>query len=104
MKTVTWSARILAAGALGLGVLGAVPAHASASDAASVAAANAPACIDRDNDNFSKSVLVINKCGRTMRVKVIIRLGRDSGCWTMPAGDLRWHNYYAGYYQKTVTC
>jgi hypothetical protein len=75
----------------------------SVSVAQTSAAGTAPACIRRNNNNLLKNVLVINTCGKTMRVKVLIRLGPDSGCWRMAAGSSRYHNY-VGYYQRVVTC
>ncbi|WP_327582773.1 hypothetical protein OHA25_43655 [Nonomuraea sp. NBC_00507] len=68
------------------------------------AAGTAPACIHRNNMPLLKSVLVSNWCNKAMRVKVIVRVGPDSGCWRMHSGNVRYHDYHVGYYQKVVTC
>jgi hypothetical protein len=49
--------------------------------------AAAPACMKRVVGNLPTSrltsVFITNDCGKTMRVKVIVNRGRDSGCITL---------------------
>ncbi|GAA2799770.1 hypothetical protein [Saccharopolyspora taberi] len=66
----------------------------------------APACIARvvDNQADAQYVWVRNECGKTMRIKIIVKGGRDTGCNTLRNGQSREWKLTWGSYDKTVTC
>ncbi|WJV46692.1 hypothetical protein [Streptomyces flavofungini] len=53
---------------------------------------------------LGRSATVTNHCGRTMRVKVVIKYGPDSRCFTLPPRHWARFNWTFGSYDKTVTC
>lgn len=51
------------------------------------------------------TVQVINNCEKKVRAKVVMRLGRDSGCMTIPPGRIRYYTTNGlGTYKSTVYC
>jgi hypothetical protein len=72
------------------------------------AAGTAPSCIKREVYSEptanSDAVQVGNKCGKTMRVKIIIKYGPDSSCRTLKKGKWYYYQPWVGRYKKTVTC
>ncbi|HEX4817357.1 MAG TPA: hypothetical protein VFV66_31835 [Nonomuraea sp.] len=82
---------------------------ASAAEAGVQAAGGtAPACVARYVAKPVGTIVLRNRCGKTMRVKVIVKRGPDSPCWTgFRAGQVRvwkWLDSAFASYQKTVTC
>ncbi|HEY9438799.1 MAG TPA: hypothetical protein VIS29_09120 [Streptomyces sp.] len=102
---VLGSAALVLAGVLG----GAAPVQA-ASLSATVAAAGgtAPACIDRsDVHNYPDggiSGYVRNNCGKTMRVRIIVRSWRDTSCQTIQNKHSKYFHTVGGRYDRTVVC
>ncbi|MGK5552969.1 hypothetical protein ACSNOI_15255, partial [Actinomadura kijaniata] len=71
----------------------------------------APACIKRKRwpVPWSRTAIKItNRCGKTMRVKVIVKRGKDSPCRTLRKNkSFTWQfipPYGSPSYHKTVTC
>ncbi|MDC0773489.1 hypothetical protein [Streptomyces sp. HD] len=89
--------------AASLSVVATAPAaHAAAGD-------TAPSCVDREvfrpTSNDHITVYLTNNCSTSKKVKVDIRLGKDSPCWTLAPGDeKRWTYDGLGDYRKTVLC
>lgn len=73
---------------------------------ASVAAARgtAPDCIERDVNKKKRTVWITNRCGKTMKVKVVIKNGADSHCRTLSDFETIYYHWYFGTYDRTVTC
>ncbi|MGV9887247.1 hypothetical protein [Streptomyces sp. NPDC003395] len=86
---------------------GTAPAQAAP---ASVAAAGgtAPACIDRsDVTNMPDGGIagyIYNNCGKTMRVKVIVRYWQDTSCQSIPNKQSRYFHTVGGRYDRTAVC
>ncbi|MEO3890424.1 hypothetical protein [Nonomuraea sp. B5E05] len=90
--------------AVSVAVLGAGLVLTGAGPASAQTAGTAPACVGRSHADLGGFAFVKNRsCGRAVRVKIVIRLGKDSPCWTLQQGQMRRHNYW-GKYQKVVTC
>ncbi|MCP2165800.1 hypothetical protein [Goodfellowiella coeruleoviolacea] len=114
MKLLVWLRRVgvLAAGMIAAGgLLGVGGATASTVSTASTAAeraagGTAPACIARvvDNQADAQYVWVRNECGKTMRIKIIVKGGRDTGCNTLRSGQSREWKLTWGTYDRTVVC
>jgi hypothetical protein len=89
-----------------LGAAGNAQAAAPSPDGASLQGGTAPACIVRgdytpgDLPWFS----VTNECGKTMRVKIIINNGDDSGCESLDNYETMTHYFVGGRYDRTVVC
>lgn len=50
-------------------------------------------------------VRVTNRCGRTVKVKIIMRLAKDSRCFTLKKGQSRYRETQGiGTWKKTVFC
>ncbi|EYT79820.1 MULTISPECIES: hypothetical protein [unclassified Streptomyces] len=64
----------------------------------------APSCIGRITGPKVKWVHVSNKCGKTMKVKVIIKHDYDSSCTKLRNGQYFVYYWDWGTYQRTVTC
>ncbi|MFD9884846.1 hypothetical protein ACFWZT_25660 [Streptomyces alboflavus] len=62
----------------------------------------APACVQRQVRG--RTATVTNYCGRTMRVKVVVKYGPDSRCFTLPPRHWARYTWSFGSYDKTVTC
>ncbi|WP_405660132.1 hypothetical protein [Streptomyces sp. RK9] len=62
----------------------------------------APACVQRTVRG--RTATVTNYCGRTMRVKVVVKFGPDSRCFTLPPRHWARYTWGFGSYDKTVTC
>ncbi|SDC23287.1 hypothetical protein [Actinokineospora iranica] len=84
---------------------------ASATAAESVVAAaggTAPACVERtsvtNKPEGGVRVHLRNFCGKTMRVKVIVKYWSDSGCKTMGHGTGWLFQTNGGRYDRTVVC
>lgn len=120
------TARRVAVGTVGLilaSAVGAIPAIAATSSSiaapvSTVSAAStgdidvraggtAPACIERTAVNIpdgGTKVYIRNLCGKTMRVKVIVKHWPDSGCKTL-AHHTGWlYRSLGGQYDRTVVC
>ncbi|MFE2039224.1 hypothetical protein ACFXBB_39615 [Streptomyces scopuliridis] len=84
----------------------AAPAAGTGSQATvSAQGGTAPACIKRGrNIPGDPWASATNQCGKTMRIKIIIKAGDDSGCKTLANGKAMVHYFLTGHYQKTVTC
>ncbi|MBB1256979.1 hypothetical protein [Streptomyces alkaliterrae] len=97
------SVTAMALAAAGLSVVATAPAaQAKAGD-------TAPSCVNRyiDGDTANRYVYVslTNNCKTTKKVKVDIRLGKDSPCWTLkPGANKKWTYEGIGSYRKTVLC
>ncbi|MFC4009117.1 hypothetical protein ACFOY2_17930 [Nonomuraea purpurea] len=92
-----------------VGVLSAAsPANAATAQSVTTAAGTAPGCVARYVAKPVGTIVLRNKCGKTMRVKVIVKRGPDSPCWTgFRPGQVRvwkWLDSTFASYQKTVTC
>ncbi|OCC11321.1 hypothetical protein [Streptomyces sp. PTY087I2] len=75
-------------------------AHAAVGD-------TAPDCVARYVDGYPSSIYVAltNNCGTTKKVKVDIRWGSDSPCWSLKSGAKKeWWYEGLGSYRKTVLC
>ncbi|MEU4685609.1 hypothetical protein [Streptomyces xinghaiensis] len=72
------------------------------------AAGTAPACIERtsvtNNPDGGVRVHLRNFCGRTMRVKVVVKYWSDSGCTSMRNGSGWLFRTVGGRYDRTVVC
>lgn len=81
---------------------------ATAFSPAAYAATNSPSCINRYVTGTTNGfdVMLTNKCGKTMRAKVIVNNGGDSPCYTMAAGSTALFHYVGvfGTYERTVGC
>ncbi|MEV4926613.1 beta-Ig-H3/fasciclin [Streptomyces roseoverticillatus] len=67
----------------------------------------APACIERNVVEIPDGgikVYLRNLCGKTMRVKVIVKYWPDSGCKTMKANTGWLFRTVGGRYDRTVVC
>ncbi|MFD9859314.1 hypothetical protein [Streptomyces alboflavus] len=62
----------------------------------------APACVQRTVRG--RTATVTNYCGRTVRVKVVVKFGPDSRCFTLPPRHWARYTWSFGSYDKTVTC
>ncbi|MFF0866886.1 hypothetical protein ACFYUV_34355 [Nonomuraea sp. NPDC003560] len=73
---------------------------------ASVAAGRttAPACIERSVSKKRKTVWISNRCGRTMKVKVVVKHGPDSYCRTLRDSETIYYPWHFGSYDRTVNC
>ncbi|WP_069173659.1 hypothetical protein [Streptomyces griseus] len=103
-----------AAAALTLGLVGGATADGRADTGHDrragqiTAAGTAPACIERtsvtNNPDGGVRVHLRNFCGKTMRVKVIVKNWSDSGCRSMPNGSGWLFRTVGGRYDRTVVC
>lgn len=68
----------------------------------------APACIKRYVNNSISAVTLKNKCRKTMRVKVIVKRGKDSPCMKIKRNKSKGWSYISmstyPLYHKTVVC
>ncbi|MCP2257680.1 hypothetical protein LX15_001365 [Streptoalloteichus tenebrarius] len=73
---------------------------------AEAAGGTAPARIVRviDNQAHARYVWVRNECGRTMRIKIIVRGAPDTGRTTLRHGQSREWKLTWGSYERTVVC
>ncbi|MFG2332842.1 beta-Ig-H3/fasciclin [Streptomyces sp. NPDC048604] len=94
------TATAVATAAIGTAFATAAPAYA--------AGGTAPSCIVRSvhNDQDGFSVILVNKCGRTMRVQVVVSYAPDGPCYTMAAGAQEYYRYDGtwGLYDRTAVC
>ncbi|MBQ0988085.1 hypothetical protein KBZ10_26940 [Streptomyces sp. F63] len=71
-------------------------------------AGTAPACIERtsvtNKPDGGVRVHLRNFCGKTMRVKVVVKYWSDSGCTSMRNGTGRLFQTVGGRYDRTVVC
>ncbi|MGA5296693.1 hypothetical protein [Streptomyces koyangensis] len=70
-------------------------------------AAPAPSCVKTRVYNTASdyTVQVRNACNRTVRVKIVMRLGRDSKCTTLRKGEYLYHRTTGlQTWKETVTC
>lgn len=84
---------------------GTAPAQAATSDAALTG--TAPACIHRSVSNDpggGVSGYLRNTCGKTMRVKVVVKYWRDTSCMTIRNNTSKYVHTVGGRYDRTVTC
>ncbi|MBC2866061.1 beta-Ig-H3/fasciclin [Streptomyces mexicanus] len=98
---------VVTAAVLG-GALAATAPAASAAPAAPAAGGTAPACISRYVTGTVNGfdVLLTNNCGKTMRVKVVVKYASDSPCYTLRAGADKLYTYegITGEYDRTAVC
>ncbi|MER5627812.1 MULTISPECIES: hypothetical protein [unclassified Streptosporangium] len=106
------TAVVVASAALALapaGAANAAPATTAGagSASASASAGTAPSCVKRQLV-IRQGVMLTNKCGRTMRVKVLVKRGKDSWCFTMKNNQRRFWAFVPqaafAKYERTVTC
>ncbi|MEU0479144.1 hypothetical protein ABZ260_08185 [Streptosporangium sp. NPDC006013] len=104
------TAVVVASAALALtpaGVAGAAPPTTAGAGSASASAGTAPSCVKRQLI-IRQGVMLTNKCGRTMRVKVLVKRGKDSWCFTMKNNQRRFWAFVPqaafAKYERTVTC
>jgi hypothetical protein len=99
---------VAAAAAVLTGALGAAAPAAAAATASPMAGGTAPACIDRYVTGTPNGfdVLLTNNCGKTMRVKVVVKYAHDSKCYTMKkkAQVLYTYEGITGQYDRTAVC
>ncbi|MEU0955856.1 beta-Ig-H3/fasciclin [Streptomyces niveus] len=100
----------LAVGAVAVPAHAAQPRPAPVSDPMSAkgAAATAPSCVQRIVSHFSWGFTVglTNKCGKTMRVQVIVDYAPDSPCYVLPNNAYTQYEYEGilGLYDSTAVC
>ncbi|WP_030905351.1 hypothetical protein [Streptosporangium amethystogenes] len=104
------TAVVVASAALALapaGAANAAPATTAGTGPASASAGTAPSCVKRQLV-IRQGVRLTNKCGRTMRVKVLVKRGKDSWCFTMKNNQRRFWAFVPqaafAKYERTVTC
>ncbi|MEV0381494.1 hypothetical protein [Nonomuraea sp. NPDC050643] len=106
-------AGVAIAGALSAGLFATAPAANASVTAVQAAGAQAlggtaPACVARYAAKPVGTIVLRNKCRKTMRVKVIVKRGPDSPCWTgFRPGQIRvwkWLDSTFARYERTVTC
>ncbi|WP_329084443.1 MULTISPECIES: hypothetical protein [unclassified Streptosporangium] len=89
------------------GAAGAAPATAAGAVVASASAGTAPSCVKRQLI-IRQGVRLTNKCGKTVRVKVLVKRGKDSWCFTMKKNQNKFWAFVPqaafAKYEKTVTC
>lgn len=71
------------------------------------AGGTAPACIERqssDNPDGGTQVWIRNLCGKTMRVKVVVKNWPDSGCKTLENHTGWYYHSLGGRYDRTAVC
>jgi hypothetical protein len=88
--------------ALVLGAAIAAVSFATAPRAAS--GGTAPACIHRFANNNYREVGIVNECGKTMGVKVIVKWRPDSRCFVLFPQSIQKYRWALGTYGNTVTC
>jgi hypothetical protein len=92
---------LTAAAVLGTGLIGmATPAQAAPGKAA-------PRCVKTQTYNTASAftVQVRNTCKSSVKVKVVMRLGKDSPCKTIKKGQYYyWTNKNLGTWKATVKC
>ncbi|MFE9171903.1 hypothetical protein [Streptomyces kebangsaanensis] len=113
VKIKSFVAAAAAAAALTAGLTGSATAadrvNAGQDRAGQIAAAGtAPACIERtsveNKPDGGVRVHLRNFCGKTMRVKVIVKYWSDSGCKSMPNRSGWLFQTVGGRYDRTVVC
>ncbi|GAA0820899.1 hypothetical protein ACFQVD_33640 [Streptosporangium amethystogenes subsp. fukuiense] len=104
------AAAVVVSAALALapaGAADAAPATTAGAGSASASAGTAPSCVKRQLI-IRQGVMLTNRCGRTMRVKVLVKRGKDSWCFTMKKNQRRFWAFapQAAFakYERTVTC
>ncbi|MFE3203179.1 hypothetical protein [Embleya sp. NPDC059237] len=99
--TTGTGALLIAATTVLAGLVGTTPAQAASGG-------TAPACIDRsDVTNIPDggiSGYLYNSCGKTMRVKVIVKHWRDTSCYTIKNKHSQYVHTLGGQYGRTVVC
>ncbi|MET9935327.1 MULTISPECIES: hypothetical protein [unclassified Streptomyces] len=74
---------------------------------AQAAGGTAPACIERqvvNNPDGGMQAWLYNKCGRSMRVKVVVKSWRDTSCKTIPNRHSAYFRTLGGRYDRTAVC
>ncbi|QKW07137.1 hypothetical protein HUT18_12735 [Streptomyces sp. NA04227] len=116
VKIAVTTGALLAVGAVAAPVASAADAPAAATGRTSVASVSgvalagggtAPACIERqvhNNADGGTQVWLRNVCGKTMRVKVIVKNWSDSGCRTLNNNTGTFFQTVGGRYDRTVVC
>ncbi|CAL9330561.1 hypothetical protein [Streptomyces sp. enrichment culture] len=114
--TVLGSAALVLAGVVGgVAPAQAAPAQAAPAQAAPAQAApvqitaggTAPACIQRsvvNNPDGGMQAWLYNKCGKTMRVKVVVKNWRDTSCQTIKNKKSAYFRTVGGRYDRTAVC
>lgn len=91
---------VIAATLFSAGVVGTAPAHAAPGK-------GAPSCVKTTTFNNASyfTVQVRNKCKKTVKVKVVMKLGKDHPCTTIKAGKVKhFLSKGLGTWKKTVRC
>ena len=89
---------------------GAVKADTASADGAqssTAAAAPPPACVqtDLDDGRLSDTLTVINGCGSTVRVKVVLAFATDKSCTTLGPGEEAEFSWgFPGRFDRLDTC
>ncbi|MEU1276861.1 hypothetical protein [Streptomyces sp. NPDC005805] len=99
MKARALTGTLMTAALLGTGLAGAATAPAYA--------ASAPSCVKTANFNTASewTVQVRNNCSSTKKIKVIMRLGKDSPCVSLKKGEYYyWRNTGLGTWKSTNSC
>ncbi|MDJ1138464.1 hypothetical protein [Streptomyces iconiensis] len=111
-QAVIGSVVVVLAGVLG----GASPAQAAAAPAgadgtaiahAAAAGGTAPACIKRsfvNNPDGGMQSWPYNNCGKTMRIRIIVKNWRDTSCQSIPNKQSRYFRTVGGSYGRTAVC
>ncbi|WP_449064209.1 hypothetical protein [Planomonospora algeriensis] len=82
----------------------------AAAQAPRAAAGTAPSCVKRQIIGVAGGIAarVSNGCGKAMRVKVLVKRGKDSPCWRMQPNQKKLWIFVPQSsfpkYEKTVTC
>ncbi|MFE8937937.1 hypothetical protein ACWDNT_12350 [Streptomyces sp. NPDC000963] len=74
---------------------------------AQAAGGTAPACIERqvvNNPDGGMQAWLYNKCGKSMRVKVVVKSWRDTSCKTIPNRHSAYFRTLGGRYDRTAVC
>ncbi|MDK1475304.1 hypothetical protein QNO07_18080 [Streptomyces sp. 549] len=91
---------VIAAAVLSMGVIGTTPAAAAPGD--TVASCVKTRAFNQASDY---TVQVRNTCKKAVKIKVVMRLGRDHPCTTIKAGKLKhFSSNSLGTWKKTVYC
>ncbi|NEA87949.1 hypothetical protein G3I38_24390 [Streptomyces sp. SID7958] len=71
------------------------------------AGGTAPACIQRsvvNNPDGGMQAWLYNKCGKTMRVKVVVKNWRDTSCKSIKNKQSAYFRTVGGRYDRTAVC
>ncbi|MEU3950440.1 hypothetical protein [Streptomyces sp. NPDC029526] len=104
--TVLGSTALVLAGVAG-GAASAQAAPVQATPVQITAGGTAPACIQRSVVNTPDGGMqawVYNNCGKTMRVKIVVKNWRDTSCKTIKNKKSAYFRTVGGRYDRTAVC